>query len=158
MSRPRVERSRARLAAVQALYQMELSGDGADEIVEQFMATRLGQLKDGDEGEALGDADDAHFARLVPGVVKKQVAIDKAIHGALAENWSLDRIDATARAILRTAVFELIDCDDVPAKVVIDEYLEVAKAFFGDGEVRFVNGVLNNLARARRPAEFGAGA
>jgi transcription antitermination protein NusB len=154
MSRAGLKRSRARLAAAQALYQMELSGQGEEDVIEQFVTERLGQLKDGDEGEALGDADDAHFSALVRGVVEKQVPIDKAIDKALSEGWTLDRIDATVRGILRAAVFELTALPGVPAKVVIDEYVQVAKAFFEGAEPKFVNGILNTVAREMRAAEF----
>lgn len=156
MSKSRIVRSRARLAATQALYQMELSGEGAEDVVAEFVSHRIGFDQDGTQGEALAEADEALFTDVVEGVVSRQVEVDKSLAGALAANWSLDRLDATLRAVLRAATYELIARSDVPAKVVLDEYLRVAGAFFSGDEVGFANGVLNTLARRTRPAEFGA--
>jgi N utilization substance protein B len=155
MSKPRLTRSRARFAAAQALYQMELSGDPAEKVIEEFLSHRLGFERDADQGEALADADETLFAEIVDGVVARQVEIDKALAGALSENWTLDRIDSTLRALLRAGVFEMVGRPETPAKVVLDEYVRVADAFFGGTEVGFANGVLNTLARRLRPAEFG---
>jgi len=156
MSRkPHAERSRARLAAAQALYQMEMAGEDAGDVVSEFRSHRLGFERDGGEAETLGDADEALFADIVEGVVARQVEIDKAIAGSLTPGWTLERIDATLRALLRAATFEIIARDDVPARVILDEYVRVADAFFGDSEVGFANGVLNGLARKTRPTEFG---
>ena len=140
-------RSVARLAAVQALYQMEVSGAGSDAVVREFIDHRF----DGDiEGERLAPADEAYFRDIVRGVVERQSGIDKAIVRRLAENWRLERIDATLRAILRAGAFELIARADAPTEVVIDEYVEIAKSFFNGPEPGFVNGALDAIARDER--------
>lgn len=153
--KPHAERSRARLAAAQALYQMEMAGEDAGDVVSEFRSHRLGFEKDSGEAEMLDEADEALFADIVEGVVARQVEIDKALAGSLNPGWTLDRIDSTLRALLRAAAFEILARDDVPARVILDEYVRVADAFFGDVEVGFANGVLNGLARKTRPAEFG---
>jgi transcription antitermination protein NusB len=140
-------RSVARLAAVQALYQMEVSGAGSEAVVREFVDHRF----DADmEGERLAPADEAYFRDIVRGVVERQAAIDKAIVRRLAENWRLERIDATLRAILRAGAFELIARPDAPIEVVIDEYVEIAKSFFNGPEPGFVNGALDAIARDER--------
>jgi len=140
----RQARSVARLAAVQALYQMEAAGSGVEAVVREFHDHRF----EGDiEGTPLAAADEAFFDALARGVVEHQVAVDKAIRSHLAANWKLDRIDATARAILRCAVFELTLRPDVPGEVVMDEYVEIAKSFFSGAEPGFINGVLDAVAR-----------
>ena len=140
-------RSVARLAAVQALYQMEVSGVGSEAVVREFVEHRF----DVDmEGQTLAPADIDYFTGLVRGVVERQAEVDKAIIGRLAENWRLDRLDATARAILRAGAFELIARPEAPTEVVIDEYVEVAKAFFEGPEPGFINGALDGIARHER--------
>ena len=137
----------ARLAAVQALYQMEVSGVGAEAVVREFTDHRF----DRDiEDVRLAEADESFFAQLVKGVVAEQAAIDHAIVRRLAANWRLDRIDATVRAILRAGAFELMRLPDVPTEVAIDEYVEIAKSFFNGAEPGFVNGALDGIARDER--------
>ncbi len=153
--KPHAERSRARLAAAQALYQMEMAGEDAGDVVSEFRSHRLGFERDSGEAEMLAEADEALFADIVEGVVARQVEIDKALAGSLNPGWTLERIDSTLRALLRAAAFEIIAREDVPARVILDEYVRVADAFFGDTEVGFANGVLNGLARRTRPTEFG---
>jgi N utilization substance protein B len=149
--RPANQRGAARLFAVQALYQMELGGASLPEIVAEFETHRLGQEID---GEQYRDADAAVFRELVGGVVTGPRDLDPAIDAALTGDWPLPRVDATLRAILRAGAFELASRRDVPARVVITEYVDVAKAFF-EGEVpAMVNAVLDALARNLRPAEF----
>jgi N utilization substance protein B len=150
----RQARSVARLAAVQALYQMELSGAGVETVVREFSDHRFGGEPEGPSGteppvaeNVLADADEPFFADIVRGVVADQAAIDQAIVRRLAQGWKLDRLDATVRAILRSGVFELKSRADVPAEVVIDEYVELAKAFFDPTEAGFVNGALDAIAR-----------
>jgi N utilization substance protein B len=138
------QRRAARIAAVQALYQMELAEAGADEVVEEFIDHRL---EDG------ADAD--FFTAVVRGVPPHQVEIDRTIAGALNEKWTIARLDSILRAILRCAVFELVARRDVPAKVVIDEYIAVAHAFEADAEAGFLNGALDAIARRKRAREFG---
>jgi len=140
-------RHAARLCAVQALYQMEISGGGADEVTAEFVAHRFADLPAQPDGE--------FFAAIVTGVPGHQVEIDRAIAASLSEKWKLERVDSILRAILRCAVFELVARRDVPAKVVIDEYVAVANAFFGADEPGFVNAALDTIARRKRAAEFG---
>lgn len=137
-------RTVSRLAAVQALYQMELSGVGVEAVVREFSDHRF----DSDiEGEPLGAADEEFFAEVVRGVVAEQAAIDRAVVKRLADGWRLERLDATVRAILRSGAFELAHKPDVPKEVVIDEYVELAKAFFDPAEAKFVNACLDGIAR-----------
>jgi N utilization substance protein B len=140
-------RHAARLAAVQALYQMEMSGLGSLEVAEEFAAYRFAELP------APPDTD--FFNAIVNGVPPHQEEIDRAIAASLSQNWKLERVDSILRAILRCGVFELVARRDVPAKVVIDEYVAVAGAFFGADEPGFVNGALDTIAKRKRAAEFG---
>lgn len=144
-------RAAARLAALQALYQMEATEESVEAVIAEFRAHRLGQTGEG----TLEAADLGHFVNLVRGVVENQTALDQAIHGSLAPGWSLTRIDSILRALLRAAAHELFARPDIPARVVVNEYVEVARAFFEGEEPKFVNAVLDRLARARRPEEFG---
>ena len=145
MSQPqRQARAVARLGAVQALYQMEVSGAGVEAVVREFQEHRF---EHDIEGERLAEADEAFFGELARGVVADQSRIDMAISRRLASGWRLDRLDATARAILRCAAYELIDRPDIPREIVINEYLEIAKSFFAGTEAAFINGVLDAVAR-----------
>jgi transcription antitermination protein NusB len=146
-----LSRSRARLAAIQALYQMDLAETDLAEVIEEFKTHRLGP--DLDDGVA-AEADPEHFSGLLRGVVRRQREIDPMVDEQLAEGWRLTRIDSIVRAILRAATFELLELADVPARVVISEYVEVAHAFFEGEESRVVNGVLDALARKLRPGEL----
>lgn len=150
--RPANKRGAARLAAVQALYQMDVGGARLSDVLGEFEAYRLGKEID---GEQYRDADPAWFRDLVSGVVAEQRGLDPEIHKALAEDWPLKRIDTTLRAILRAGGFELLRRKDVPAKVVINEYIDIAKAFYEGDEPRLVNGVLDKLAHRLRAGEFG---
>ena len=140
---PRQARTVARLAAVQALYQMELAGAGVDAVVREFADHRFGADL---EGEPLAQADEVFFGELVRGVVAEQASIDRSIVHRLAQGWKLERLDATVRAILRAGAYELARRPDVPAEVVIDEYVELAKAFFDPTEAGFINGALDSIA------------
>ncbi len=142
-------RSAARLAAVQALYQMELGEGDVEDVIAEFREHRLSAPAEG--GAA---ADEGHFINVLRGVVEGQAEIDRAIHGALAEGWTFDRIDANLRAILRAGAFEIMARRDVPARVAIAEYVSVAGAFFDDDERKFVNAVLDRLAKRLRADEF----
>jgi len=146
----RPSRTVARLAAVQALYQMEVAGAGVEAVVREFADHRFGGAMDGDSGAALGDqlaeADEAFFGDIVRGVVMNQSAIDQAVAKRLATNWRLERLDATLRATLRSATFELMCRPDVPTEVVLNEYVELAKAFFDKSDAGFVNGALDAVA------------
>ena len=147
-------RSVARLAAVQALYQMEVSSIGVEHVIREFTEHRFDRVLDSGEGDGvtLASADEGFFAELVRGVVAEQKRVDAAIVKRLAENWRLERLDATVRAILRAGAFELAHRPDVPTEVVIDEYVDVAKSFFEGTEPGFVNGALDAVARDVRPA------
>lgn len=149
--RPANQRGAARLAAVQALYQMELGGATLPDVLAEFETHRLGKEVD---GEQYRDADGAFFREIVTGVVDDQRVLDPAINAALSPGWPLARIDATLRAILRSGAFELAHRGDVPGRVVITEYVDVAKAFFEDEVPAMVNAVLDALARRMRPGEF----
>ena len=145
------ERAAARLGAVQALYQMDLSGSDVGETLTQFSARALGE--DFDAGQC-GEADYKFLKEVVDGVVREQKTIDPAVDAILDKTWPLHRLDATVRAILRAAAYELMFMDKVPARVAISQYVDVAGAFFGAEEPKFINGVLDRLARLRRPDEF----
>ncbi|MEL6265473.1 MAG: transcription antitermination factor NusB [Pseudomonadota bacterium] len=148
----RLARAAARLAAVQALYQMEVAGGSWTEVRDEFEAHRLGTDV---EGLRYPDPDVDHFRAILGGVQREQVRIDHLTDDALVARWSLHRIDATLRALMRAAGWELVGATDVPAKVVIGEYVDIAKAFYPDGrEPRFVNGVLDHMAREARPGEL----
>jgi transcription antitermination protein NusB len=146
-------RSVARLAAVQALYQMEVSSIGVEHVIREFTEHRFDRALEAGDGESptLASADETFFAELVRGVVSNQAKVDAAIARRLAENWRLERLDATVRAILRAGVYELAHRDDVPTEVAIDEYVELAKSFFEGTEPGFVNGALDAVARDVRP-------
>jgi N utilization substance protein B len=143
----RRERTVARLAAVQALYQMEVAGAGVEAVVREFTEHRFGRDAEGDQSHRLADADENFFAALVRGVVAEQAAVDQAIVRRLAKDWRLDRLDATVRAILRAGTWELMHRRDVPSEVAIDEYVELANSFFEGTEPGFVNGALDAVAR-----------
>jgi N utilization substance protein B len=144
-------RHAARLAAVQAIYQMELTSLDAEAVIDEFIEHRFGETG----STTAPDAD--FFADLVRGVPNKQKEIDRAIAQCLAADWKFSRIDSILRAILRAGGYELIARADVPAKVVIDEYLDITHAFFQGDEPGFVNAALDKLARGKRVAEFGDG-
>jgi len=143
-------RSVSRLAAVQALYQMEVSGVGVDAVVREFSEHRFDRDVEDADGDRLAAADEGFFSDLVKGVVAEQGAIDTAVVRRLASGWRLERLDATARAILRAGAYELIRRPDVPTEVVIDEYVEIAKSFFEGPESGFINGALDAIARDAR--------
>jgi N utilization substance protein B len=143
-------RSVARLSAVQALYQVDFGGGRPDDVINEFVDHRLGEEID---GERLGDADADFFRALVRGGVGRQDELDALLKGSLSKAREPSRLDGILRALLRVAAFELLARKDVPAAVVIDEYLDVAHAFFTGPEPQLVNGVLDNLARHLRPGE-----
>lgn len=141
------QRGAARLAAVQALYQMDIGGAGVLEIVAEYEAHRLGSEID---GEQYRPADPAWFRAVVSGVVENQRALDPVIRSGLTEDWPLSRLDATLRAILRAGAWELSAKKDVPVAVIVNEYVDVARAFFDGEEPKIVNAVLDRLARKYR--------
>jgi N utilization substance protein B len=145
------QRGAARLAAVQALYQMDLAGTGLNEIFTEFEGHWLGEEV---EGAKYLPAEAAFFRDVVGGVVREQRQLDPLIDRALAKGWPLKRIETILRAILRAGSYELRHRHDVPARVVVSEYADVAGAFVEADEVGMVNAVLDQLAHELRAAEF----
>ena len=141
--RPANKRGAARLAAVQALYQMDVGGHGILETVAEYEAFRLGGEID---GEQYREADAQWFRETVAGVVENQKTLDPLIRQSLTEGWPLSRLDSTLRAILRAGAWELDNRRDTPIGVTISEYVNVAKAFYTDDEPKLVNAVLDRLA------------
>ncbi|ODT75884.1 MAG: N utilization substance protein B [Pelagibacterium sp. SCN 64-44] len=138
------QRGAARLAAVQALYQMDVGRASLEDTLAQFGAFHLGREI---EGEQYLPADADFFRQIVTGVARHQLQIDPSVDKALAEGWPIERVDATLRAILRAAAFELLRRRDIPAKVVISEYVDVARAFYEDDASGLVNAALDAIAR-----------
>lgn len=145
------KRGAARLAAVQALYQMDLAGTGLNEIMAEFESHWIGREV---EGAQYLPAEAAFFRDVVSGVVREQRALDPMIDEALQKGWPLKRIEAVLRAALRAGAYELIHRRDVPARVVVTEYADVAAAFVERDETGMVNAVLDALARKLRADEF----
>ncbi len=145
------KRGAARLAAVQALYQMDLAGTGLNEILAEFESHRLGNEV---EGVQYRPAEAAFFRDIVGGVVREQTRIDRQIDAALTSGWPLKRIETVLRAVLRAGAYELACRPDIPARVVMSEYVDVASAFVDKDETGMVNAVLDQLARQARSDEF----
>ena len=145
-------RSAARLAAVQALYQMEIAKAPMEKVREEFETHRFGMEID---GETLREADVDLFRQILDDVVARQAFIDQTTDKALVDRWPLGRIDSTLRALFRAACAELQDQDGAPPKVIISEYIDVARAFWPEGkEPGLVNAVLDIIAREQRPGAF----
>jgi len=142
-------RSAARLAAVQALYQREMQGGSVPALLHEFHRHRLGATI---EGAEYREADVDFFNDVVAGAGAREAELDGLITGALAEGWTLDRLDRPMRALLRAGVYELLARPDVPAAAVVDEYVDVAHAFYAAREAGFVNGLLDTVARKVRGA------
>jgi N utilization substance protein B len=143
----------ARLAAVQGLFSMELSGSSASSVENEGRMGRLPILRD-DDNEGDGTAtvvalDEALFGGLISGAVEQQTVIDRRIAERLADGWRLERLDAVVRAILRAGVTELLRFRATPLEVVIDEYVEIARMFFDGPEPGFINATLDSVAKAR---------
>jgi N utilization substance protein B len=152
-SRPR---TLSRVAAVQALYQAEQAAQSPEAVIDQFVRHRIGNIagRGGLEDGHLTDAQVPLFARIVRTATEQQDVIDTMIVQALPETWPLERLDPVLRALLRASGAELWMADGPPAKVVINEYLDVAHGFFAGEESRLANGVLDRIAHLLRPAEF----
>lgn len=149
-------RTAARVAAVQALFQSEQAGDNPETVIDQFVRHRLGELP-GTGGYEEGRVPDAHvklFGRIVRTAAEHQQEIDARLVEALPPEWPMPRLDPVLRALLRAGGAELTMKDGPPARVVINEYLDVAHGFFDGEEPRMANGLLDRLARAFRPNEF----
>lgn len=144
-------RSAARFYAVQALFQMEAAQAGLETVLAEFETHRLGAEID---GVAFAEPDLDHFRALVTAAVSEQARIDQMVDRALVARWPIERIDPTLRAVFRAAGAELATAD-TPPKVTITEFVDVAKAFYPDGkEAKFVNAVLDHMAREAQPAAF----
>ena len=144
-------RRAARTAAVQALYQLDISDELSGTVIKQFVEHRFGNS---DENKS-PTVDEAFFQDIVEGVIKYQNDIDASISDKLSEKWKLKRLDLTLRAILRAGGYEIQRRPDVPALVIIDQYVSIASDFFEGKEPGFVNGALDQMAKAVRKAEFG---
>ncbi|GAB4530973.1 MAG: transcription antitermination factor NusB [Parvularculaceae bacterium] len=153
-------RAAARLAACLALYEMEFAGKGVEAVIADFRDNRFAEALplEGDNGAPQtfdwGALDEDHFQAVVRSAVRDQSRIDEEIRGNLAKGWRFSRIDSTSRAILRAGVSELLDMPAIPAKAIIDSYVEIAKSFFDDETPAFVNGVLDSVGSKARAAEL----
>ena len=148
-------RGAARLAAVQALYQMDIAATPINDIFAEFESHWIGREV---EGSQYLPAEAAFFRGVVDGVLADQRQLDPMIDKALSRGWPLKRIEALMRAVLRAGAFELSSRSDVPARVVVSEYVDVAHAFLDKDETGMVNAVLDQLARELRAGEFGRAA
>jgi transcription antitermination protein NusB len=144
-------RGAARLAAVQALYQMDIAGTGLNEILAEFESHWIGREV---EGAQYLPAEAAFFRDVVSGVVREQRSLDPLVDKVLSEGWPLKRIEAILRAVLRAGAYELGHRSDIPARVVVSEYVDVANAFVDKDETGMVNAVLDQIARQVRAGEF----
>ncbi len=149
----REHRAAARLAATQALYQMDVAAKGINEIFAEFETYWIGAEIEGDQYKP---AEVEFFRDILGGVLKDQELIDRLIDTTLAGGWPLARVEAVMRAVLRAATYELRKRKDIPARVVITEYVDVAAAFLGREETGMINAVLDKVARELRPEEFEA--
>lgn len=143
----RARRAGARLAAVQALYEMEQTEKSARATIRDFMEDRLGI---GPDGAPIEEADPDLFKSIVNAVVEHQARIDNAILGRLAEGWKLTRLDATMRALLRAGAAEFIQHQELSDAVILDEYVSLAHDFFEESDAKFANAVLQNVGKDLR--------
>jgi N utilization substance protein B len=148
------KRGAARLAAVQALYQMDIGGAGINDIFAEFESHWLGNEVEGDQ---YLPAEEAFFRDVVAGVLRDQNKLDPLIDDALSKGWPLARIEAILRAVMRAGSYELEHRKDIPARVIISEYVDVAHAFVEGDETGMVNAVLDQIARQFRADEFTKG-
>jgi N utilization substance protein B len=157
-ARPRT-RTASRVAAVQALFQSEQNNDNPETVIDQFVRHRLGELPGtgGYEDGRVPDAEVPLFSRIVRTAAQQQDTLDRMVALALPAEWPMARLDPVLRAVLRAGSAELWMRDGPPAKVVINEYLDIARGFFTGDEPRMVNGMLDRLAHQLRPREFTAG-
>lgn len=151
--RQRRSRTTGRLAAVQALYQLDVTDADIDAVIGDFVLHRLNESID---GVSYKSADRAHFETVVRGVTRELADIDDMLTAVLSGDWTVGRLEPLLRSVMRAATFELADMTDVPARVVISEYLAVAHAFFAEREPAMVNGVLDAIGRALRTEEMEA--
>jgi len=146
-----LRRSAARLAAVQALYQIEVTDTLVPTVIAEFVKHRIGQEIDGDN---YGAADKALFANIVEGVERRREDLDRMISSVLPSDWPLERLEIVLRGLLRAGVYELLERADVPGRVVVSEYVDIAHAFFSGKEPGMANGVLDRLAHTLRPDDL----
>ena len=146
-----LRRSAARLAAVQALYQIEMSGTATETVIGEFLDHRL---KEEVDGVRLDDADRRMLRELVAGIAREAAMLDDMLSAVLEDDWPVERLETLLRLVLRAGAFELCERPDIPPRVVITEYVDLAAAFFGGKEPGMVNGVLDRLARSLRPEVF----
>ena len=146
------QRSAARLAAVQALYEIEISGAEVDPVVEDFLNKRWSQPIANDDGDEMDliNPDSVFFGDIVKGASANGANLDDMINGALQKGWTLSRVEVLLKCILRAGVFELAHHADIPKSVIINEYMDVANAFYTEGEPKMVNGVLDKIAKVLR--------
>ena len=144
-------RRQSRLAAVQALYQMDVSGLTSKQVTMEFLNHRFGYADE----PGMVAADEEFFENIVAGVVERQEEIDEMITQNLSKSWTMKRLDLTLRAILRSGTYEILQRPDVPALVIIDQYVSVTADFHEANQTGFVNRVLENMAKSVRKAEFG---
>ena len=144
------KKSSARLFAVQILFEMEINGKKINNILERLTDEYLIEISRLNKTEK---ADKNHLIKILKGVTKNQKDIDLDIKDNLI-GWSLSRIDSVSRAILRSALYELRECIDIPVKVIINEYIEISKSFFEGEEPNFINGILDKISKIYRPNEF----
>lgn len=149
-TKPQMRRT-ARISAVQALYQMDIGGEPSKIVIKQFREHRFGFH---DEPGMIA-ADETFFEEIVAGVVADQEPIDQMISDHLSKKWSLKRIDKTLRALMRAGTYEIMKRPDVPALVVVDEYVSISADFFDGPEAGFVNASLEKIAKKVRAHEFG---
>ncbi len=147
-------RAAARLAAVQALYQMKMTGEGATSVIDDFLEHRLAGSDQETEGLDLGRVDRDFFRDLVHGVARESDSLDDMLTAVLAEGWPVERLERLLRLILGAGAFELGHWPEVPARVVVSQYVDLAHAFLDDKQTAMSNGVLDRLARHLRPEEF----
>jgi len=148
--------SAARLAAIQALYQLAMTGEPVDIVAEEFLRYRIrgGVTLDEGEGEGIKPKEE-FFSELFRGTCRRKQEIDEAISSVLSENWTLDRLELVLRCVLEVGTYEMLARKSVPAKIVINEYVDLAHAFYAGAEPGMVNGILDRLAKRIRAAEFG---
>lgn len=144
-------RRQSRLSAVQALYQMDVSGLTSKQVTMEFLNHRFGY----DDEPGMVAADEEFFENIVTGVVERQEEIDEMISENLTKSWTMKRLDMTLRAILRSGAYEILQRPDVPALVIIDQYVSITADFHEKNQTGFVNRVLENMAKSVRKAEFG---
>ena len=144
----------ARMSAVQALYEMDITQKGVHEVLAEFRSFWIGREIDDDL--EMKEAETSFFGQIVEGVIKDQVLIDRTIDQALSKGWPLVRIELVLRAIMRAGVFELLLRKDIPPRVSISEYVDVTRAFYSEEEPGMVNAVLDHIAHENRLEELGA--